>query len=190
MSAAAAGPAAPSLALLGGLEPWPFAGHVRGSLTGPQASVSWVGRLGPASDPERAWRASRALERVLRRPDAPAGDRRRVLTVLWTRLDGLSRALGSGDGGDLVLLLAARDADGVALSAVGVHTLFALRDHALHPWLAAPHPLLAPAGRPESLPGALVLESLPGWLFAWDGSGPSPAGMGLQDGFRRSGVHG
>jgi len=65
-----------------------------------------------------------------------------------------------------VLFLASRDADGFALSAVGCHTLYGLRDGALQPWLFPPHPLLGPPGAPVDRPGALAVDDLPPWLIA------------------------
>lgn len=172
------------MALTAGPEPWPFAGFVRGEVEGDGTSVAWVGHHGADRGPVAAWRASRDLERCLRSPGAPVGDRRRVLTVLWTRLHALEGTE------DLVLLLAAKDGDGVAVSAVGLRALYALRDDRLHAWVSGEHPLLGPPGLPAELPGALVLDDLPGWLIAWDGRGPSPDGLTLEQAFARCAVHG
>ena len=150
----------PQIALLGGSGAFPLAGHVRGGWDAAEASVAWVGRVQADAGPEAAWRASRTLERLLRRGGPAVGDRRRVLSVLWARLDGEELP------DDLVLFLASRDADGFALSAVGCHTLYGLRDGALQPWLFPPHPLLGPPGAPVDRPGALAVDDLPPWLIA------------------------
>ena len=175
----------PAIALHGGDEPWPLAGHVRGALTGRGCAVAYAGRLDPASDPQVGWRRGRALDAALRRAGPPEGDRRRVLAVLWGRLEAVPDLQG------LSLLLASRDASGVALSAVGIGRIYAPRDGALHTWVAGEHPLLGPPGLPAAMPGALVLGGLPGWLVATcHGSPRSLDGVGLSAVFPRCGVHG
>lgn len=176
-------PTPQALALLGGPEPWPLAGHVRGALQGAACSVSWVGRIGAAQGPEQAWRLSRRLERALTAGGPAEGDRRRVLSVMWARLEPLLPAE------DVVLLLASVDASGAALSAVGVGRLYGSLDGALRPWLAPPHPLLGPPGLQEEPPGGLVVQALPDWLFA-QVDGPDLDGTPVEQIFARCGVHG
>jgi len=178
--------APPSLALLGGPEPWPLAGHVRGALQGSRSSVAWVGRTRASAGPEAAWRASRALEQALTRAGPPEGERRRVLSVLWSRLETLEHLQ------DLVLLLAAVDADGAALSAVGLGRILGDDGGTLRSWLAPPHPLLGAPGLPERLPGVLLVQGLPRWLVALpaDLAQVPLEGRPLDPVFARCGVHG
>ena len=184
-------PTPPNLALLGGPEPWPLTGHVRGALAGPDVSVAWVGRAldtrGGPLDPQAGWRASRSLDAALRAGGSPHGDRRRVLAVLWSRLEGKAPLPG------LTLLLASRDADGVALSGVGLSVLHGVRDKVLHPWLQRPHPLLSPPGLPASVPGALVADDLPDWIIGVPDDPAltqDPTGQPVERVFARCGVHG
>lgn len=182
----------PWLALVGGDEPWPLAGHLRGSLPGSEVSVSWVGRVGLGAGPEVAWRASRALERGLRRGGPLVGDRRRALAGGWARIDAVADdVLGPGGGADLVLLLLATDDDGIALSAVGLRGLLAIDDDGcLRSWLEAPHPLFVGPGRPSKRPGALTLAAAPRWLVGAATDIDAIAGQALGDVLPRCGVHG
>ena len=53
-------------ALLGTDGPWPLAGHLHGALLDGELRVSWAGRVA-SHDPQAGWRASRSLDRALRR---------------------------------------------------------------------------------------------------------------------------
>jgi hypothetical protein len=134
--------------LLGRGGDWPFAGHFRGRL-------------------EAAWRASRAVDAALRRKGPPTADRRRALSILWARLDGVDReVLGPFGGDDLTLLLTAEDEEGGAVSAVGIGALHAVFGGRAGPWVVAPHPLLGPRGVPARRPGAMTVDHLPDWVVA------------------------
>ncbi|MFK7928861.1 MAG: hypothetical protein AB8H79_11785 [Myxococcota bacterium] len=173
----------PNIALVGGLPPWPLVGHVRGSWSGDTVSVAWAGAVCTTQGPEAGWRMSRTLERLLQRGGPASGDRRRVLSVLWARLDGEALA------DDLVLLLASRDEHGVALSAVGCTRLFGSREGVLLPWLHPPHPMLTPPGPPVERPGALALDAVPDWLIAV-ADGTDLEGLALEAVLPQCGVYG
>ncbi len=113
-----------------------------------------------------AWRASRAAHNALMRMGPVDADRRRTLSIVWARLDGVSRdLLGPNAGDGLVLLLAAQDADGLAVSAVGLRSvLSADAQGPVSTWVAEPHPLLSLSGLPSERPGALMLDGAPQWL--------------------------
>lgn len=142
---------------------WPFAGHFRGHL-GP---VSWAGCVAADAGPETAWRAARAIAMALRAGGPPQADRRRALSILWARLDGVDReALGPDRGEDLVLLLVAADPEGAAVSGVGLGGLWALWGERAEAWVTPPHPLLGPPGPPVRRPGVLTVAQAPSFLVA------------------------
>lgn len=182
----------PQLALLGGREPWPLAGHVRGSLADDGVAVAWVGRIAAEAGPEEAWRCSRNLDRALRRGGVPTGtDRGRALTALWARVDTIAEdALGPAGGRDLVLFLAARDPDGIALSGVGLAAVLGERDGVIETWIGPPHPMLGPPGRPANRPGALAVAYAPPFLIATTEGSPDVDGVELDWVLPRCGVHG
>lgn len=172
--------------LLGTDGDWPFAGHFRGAVDG----AAWAGRVAAGADLDVAWRAGRTVDTALRRPGPPDADRRRALSILWTRLDAIGReGLGPAEGGDLALLLVTWDADGAAVSGVGLGAVHAVAGERVEPWVVPPHPLLGAPGLPAKRPGALTLDALPDWLVG------VPAGEGgdLADAPRvllaRCGVH-
>lgn len=149
--------------LLGRGGDWPFAGHFRGRL-GP---VAWAGCVAAGDDLEVAWRAARTVDGVLRRKGPPTADRRRALSILWARLDGVAReALGSARGEDLALLLLAEDEEGAAISGVGLGGLYAVWGEHVQPWVLAPHPLLGAPGAPTRRPGAMTVDRLPDRVVA------------------------
>lgn len=172
------------LAVLGRPGFWPLAGAFRGELRGDGHHVAWSGFIGDEDDPVIAWKRTLELNKRLGQPGIPTGDRRRCLTVMWSRLDGLAGLE------ELVMVLAAQDTGGVAISAVGLSGLYGVHEGRLRAWVNAPHPLLGPKGLPEALPGALLADGAPKWLFGWDGSGLDPAGLPSELAFRSSGVHG
>lgn len=150
--------------LLGRGGRWPFAGHFHGGVEGGGVRLSWAGRVttgGLDSD----FRAARGADKALIGDGCPGLDRRRAIAVLWDRLIGSQAVLGSG-ALRLVVLLVAEDADGAAISGIGLHTLFAIHHGCLaEPWVEGPHPLLGAPGLPETRPGALTVESAPPWLI-------------------------
>lgn len=142
---------------------WPFAGHFRGRL-GP---VAFAGCVAATAGPEAAWRAGRAVEAALRAGGPPQADRRRALSILWARLDGVDRdALGPERGADLALLLLATDAEGTAVSGAGLGGLWALWGERAEAWVTPPHPLLGSPGLPARRPGVLTVAQAPPFLVA------------------------
>ncbi|MBW1880018.1 MAG: hypothetical protein JRI25_18205 [Deltaproteobacteria bacterium] len=149
--------------LLGRGGDWPFAGHFRGRL----GRVAWAGCVAVGDDLAAAWRVSRVVDGALCRKGPPTADRRRALSIMWARLDGVVReVLGPGGGDDLALLLTAEDDEGAAVSAVGIGALYALFGGHAEPWVIAPHPLLGPPGLPARRPGAMTVDHLPDWVVA------------------------
>jgi len=164
--------------LVGRGGPWPFAGYFVGRLDPtPRSRVCWAGRVAVGDDLELAWRATRAVRGALLRGGPIAEDRRRALSVFWTRLDGVHRSsLGSAEGGDISLLVVAEDAEGAAVSGVGLGAVHAVGpDAPASPWVSGNHPLLGHPGLPQRRPGAITVDRLPPWLVA---VAPSELGAG------------
>lgn len=181
-------PSPPQVGLLGTPGPWPFAGHLRGRRHGTGGALSWAGRIAASGGPQVGYQASRAVDAALRQV-AHTGDRRRVLADAWLALDGLRpAALGPERGADLVLLLVAVDAEGAAISGVGLDRILGGAAE-LSLWLRPPHPLLGPPGLPGAQRGALSVDSLPPWLIGVAADAPSVAGLRLQAALRACGVH-
>lgn len=181
----------PRIALAPGRGPWPLQGTLRGELRGPEAVVAWVGRIGLGAGPEPAWRASRTLERAIRRGGAPDGGARRALATLWARVDAApGDRLGPSRGEDLAMLLVARDGEGVAVSGVGLQAIVAPDHGRLRAWLAEPHPLLGVPGRPSERPGALALPALPDWLIGVPRGAPLVEDGSIDEILPACGVHG
>lgn len=179
-------------ALAGRTGAWPFAGAFTGSLSddGPMG-LAWAGRVTSGADLALAWRASRLLEHTLARPGLPRADRRHALAIAWARLDGVQRDLLGPNAGDGVsVLLIAWDAEGVALSGVGLEALYASDPgSALAPWLAPTHPLFGLPGLTTARPMALTVDSAPSSLIAVaHGDGHDLAGLAHQDALLRCGA--
>jgi len=179
-------------ALAGRTGPWPFAGAFTGTLCddGP-TGLAWAGRVTSGADLSLAWRASRLLEHPLARPGLPRADRRRALAIAWARLDGVQRELLGPNAGDGVsVLLIAWDAEGVALSGIGLEALYASDANGeLAPWLAPAHPLFGLPGLTTARPMALTVDAAPSTLIAVaHGDEHDLAGVSLHTALQRSGV--
>lgn len=174
-------------ALAGNEGEWPFAGCFRG--TSGDGTLAWAGRIAASAGPEVAFRASRRVSAALATV-AVGGDRRRVLSDAWLALDAIpTGAFGPALGGDLVLLLVARDADGAAVAGVGLEAVWAGGDGgAIVPWILPPHPLLGPPGRPGAKRGALAIDALPPWILARAADGPDLGMLSMQHALRACGV--
>ena len=176
------------MALLGRIGAWPFAGHFQGT----SGQVCWAGRVGLSGDLEQAWRASRAVQRALLRAGPIEADRRRALSVLWSRLSGVSRdLLGPGEGADLVLVAVATDEEGSAITAIGLQAVLAASaTTAASPWVQGTHPLLGEPGLPARRPGALTVDRCPPWLIGVPrGVERDPRGARLERLLPACGVH-
>ena len=154
------------IALLGRDGPLPFVGSFRGAL--PQSaggtSVSWAGRVTSGTDPALGWRAARSVSAALARKGPVDADRRRALSILWARLHTASRdVLGPNLGDGLVLALLAQDAEGIAVSSVGLAAVWSLHD-GVSSWIAPGHPMLSLPGFPSDRPGAVCVDVGPAWL--------------------------
>ncbi|MBN2800333.1 MAG: hypothetical protein JXX28_14430 [Deltaproteobacteria bacterium] len=170
----------PTPLLLGRPGPWPFAGYFRGQLVHPEGlRVAWAGRVSDGADLTVAWRATLAMQQALSRKGPIDADRRRALSILWARLDGVHReGLGPAQGADLSLLLLAEDPDGIAVSAVGLRQLLGPREGALSPWVRGAHPLLGAPGIPVARPGALTSEEAPAVLVGIGDEVDAPRSVG------------
>lgn len=176
---------------------WPLAGHVLGGRAGTSrdGEVYWAGRVGGGAPLDVAWRASRILEQALRGGARREGGARSTLQAVWEALESIVPSeLGPELGRDLSLLLAARDAEGLLVSAVGVGRVDVLNPRQggrLRPWLEGDHPLLGPPGLPERSPGALQLQAGPSWLVGtvWGEAAPDSQGEGEGALLSRCGVH-
>lgn len=89
----------------------PFAGHFRGRVTGGSASLAWAGRLKGSAAPETAWSAAERARDVL--SGLMGADRFALIDQAWA-------ALRSLEGGDLSVLLVAKDEEGLSLAACGL----------------------------------------------------------------------
>lgn len=149
---------------------WPFVGHFEGGYASASTGGTWFrwcGRVAVGRDLELAWRASRTLDRALKRGGPPDADVRRGLSILWSRLDAVRRdGLGPAGGDDLVMLALAGDAEGVGVCAVGLVELVAVGSrYAASPWVPEGHPLLGRPGFPSRRPGVLTVSDPPEGLF-------------------------
>ncbi len=146
--------------LLGDPVRLPFCGQLRLSITRGPAGLALAARVGAGEGPVPAWSAARNLESALRRGLAEAsGDRHALLHALWAALGAVpTDGLGDAAGTDLTLLALAWDADGVGVSGVGLAAVWAWRPTALQPLVSPGHPLLAPPGLPDTVPGVLTLD--------------------------------
>lgn len=152
--------------LLGRGGPWPFGGYFRGGFSHGDTQVTWAGCVTDGEDLVLAWRAARAVQAALLRAGPVAADRRRALSVLWARLDGVPRdTLGGAVGGDLSLLVVATDPDGASISGTGLGSLVAPGPTGqVTAWVDGEHPILTPPGIPATRPGALSVTEIPPWL--------------------------
>ncbi|MCK6503830.1 hypothetical protein L6R53_10590 [Myxococcota bacterium] len=156
---------APSALLLGDPERLPFAGHLRLVGLRQDAGIAVAARLGVGGLDDAAlvpaFRAARALEARLERATAGAEPgRHALLHALWQALaEAPAAELGPSAGGDLCLLALAWDAQGQGVAGVGLGAVWGRSAAGVAPLVAPGHPLLAPPGRPASLPGVLDLDA-------------------------------
>jgi hypothetical protein len=170
--------------------PFPFAGLFIDTMNGPDVTVGWSGQVAGAFDPLVAWRASRAISHALTRAGPPQANRRRALSILWARLDGVRHEeLGPMRGKDLAILLVARDDEGWAISGVGMGEVYLVDENQFRPWITGAHPLLCEPGLPARRPGALLIDELDGVLVGVRMGQPSPNGRCVADVLPRCGVH-
>jgi len=102
------------------------------------------------------------------------------LPEVAARFDGLRAAWGALEGvlgdsaaaGSVSLVMSGHDPDGVCVSGVGLEGVWAWDPGEVLTLTEAGSPLLAPAGLPDSLPGALDLQRQPAFLIG------SPVGGG------------
>ncbi len=178
-------------ALLGRGGDFPFAGHFHGVLDAPTGGtrLSWAGRVTSGADRTLAWRAARALHNALLRQGPIEADRRLAASIAWARVDGVSRdILGPNRGDGLVLLLVARDDQGIAVSAVGLSAVLSIDDGEVHSWIADPHPMLGLPGLPAKRPGALTSDEAPAWLVGVP-HGSAVPDLSVDDLLTQAGVH-
>ena len=155
------------IALLGRDGPLPFVGAFRGALPRSEGgtTVSWVGRVTSGTDPALGWRAARSVSAALARKGPVDADRRRALSILWARLHTASRdVLGPNLGDGLVLALLAQDAEGIAVSAVGLAAVWSVAADVTGSWIEPGHPMLGLPGFPSDRPGAVCVDEGPTWL--------------------------
>lgn len=138
----------------------PFIGHFRSAQSNDVLSFAAAGRVGARGDLSLAFRGARTLESALLGVRlTECADRHELLQALWQALctvDGCD--LGQESGGDLVALLAVRDAEGTGIAGSGLGGVWDWTDGELRPVVTDKHPLLNGPGRPEQLPGVLTLD--------------------------------
>ena len=148
--------------LLGDPGALPFLGHMRAQIEMPNARLWAAGRIFSGGEVVEAYEASRNLIEIIEglSIDLEAGATRHdLLRMVWEALGELSGdQLGRAQGADLQLLLAAEDAQGVGIAAVGLGMVYGRIDGELQPLVSADHPLLCPPGLPTRLPGVLTLD--------------------------------
>ena len=154
---------------------WPLAGHLRGHVGQGTNSLAWAGRVAAAADLRTAWATAGVVQRALSQTSDSDVSRRQAIVLAWERIGRIEKAaLGPLKGDDLHLLMIASDAEGIAVSAVGMGGLRAIVDGVSRPWVEGRHPLLGRPGVPAERPGALTASGGPPWLVgvAWGESMP------------------
>lgn len=169
------------LLLLGRGGRWPFAGQLHGEVEGGGVRLCWAGRVSTGGL-DTDFLLARRLHRALADPGSPGMDRRRAIAAAWDRVFACGPELAQARP---VLALTAEDADGGAISGVGLDALWAVHHGCLaEGWVQQPHPLLAPPELPEARPGALTVDALPPYLVAVGADGSTstdPRGHRAQD---------
>ncbi|TNE86009.1 MAG: hypothetical protein EP330_24035 [Deltaproteobacteria bacterium] len=160
------------LLLLGRGGRWPFAGHFHGEVREGDVRLAWAGRVstgGLDSD----FLLAKHVSRMLGQPLGTGLDRRRAVASGWERVLAFGEHLAEKR---FVLALIAEDAEGAAVSGVGLEALWAVHHGCLaEPWVSQPHPLLSAPVAPTSRPGALTVDALPPYLLSVGADGSSAA---------------
>lgn len=148
--------------LLGRPGLFPFVGQFRLSVQAHGARCSIVGRIAAGAPIEQAHTVAQRVRSVL--AAAPVGpwqrtDRHGLIRRIWQLLAEIpADRLGPAGGDDLTLLMLAQDVRGVAITGVGLAGAWAMLDGQYRALVSPGHPLLAPTGRPDGVPGVLTLD--------------------------------
>ena len=149
----------------------PFKGHFRWRHARTDRAWSLAGKRGTEQALPDAHGLARAVEAALAQTwdELPAvAARFDGLRAGWAALEGI---LGdSPAAASVCLVMSGHDPDGACVSAVGLEAVWAWSPGDALPLAAPGSPLLASAGLPENLPGALDLERAPAFVIG------SPAG--------------
>ena len=133
---------------------FPYNGHFRLRVEGFGATLYAAGRVGASRPPPEAWPAVCALHALLEQ--TTGRNRLSLLRDAWERLiDAPNDHFGASQGRDLVLLLVARDTEGIAVAGVGLGGLLGLREDGARAVVPPNHPLLGEPGLPSEPPRAL-----------------------------------
>lgn len=127
---------------------WPFAGHVRGRWAGSGVRVAWAGRIAWSALPEEAYEAADALRDAL--ATVQAETRFDAVARIWAAIAELPERWRTRE--DLSILIAAADAEGIALSAAGLTGVWVQNDSG---WVTAAlsgSPLFTEPGVPARAP--------------------------------------
>jgi len=153
---------------------FPYNGHFRLRVEGFGATLYAAGRVGASRPPHEAWPSVCALHALL--SEATGRNRLSLLRDAWERLIAAGdEPLGPGGARSLVLLLVARDTEGVAVAGVGLGGLLGLREDAARAVVPGNHPLLGEPGLPSEPPRALEPRRESPVFAAWGwGEAPLP----------------
>ena len=153
--------------ILGEDSPQPFTGAFRVFIDGVHCWLRAYGYIAVDAGVVGSYLPARRVEAAIKQATNRAlrdQDRFLLLRSMWEELQHLSAAdLGPNRGTDLCLVVAAGDADGVELSAVGVSGIWGRLPKGTRwiPIVPPEHPLLCPPGIAQSIPGSLTINSPP-----------------------------
>lgn len=163
----------PLALLLGDADRLPFAGHLRLRAEHGGVGLALAARVGPRGQDEASLRAcyetAAALREALAPALSPAVDRHEPLRRMWEALS----ALPAREDELLSLLAISWDDGGQAVAGVGLSAVLGRSRAGVASLVGEGHPLLAPPGRPQRLPGVLALD--PGTVLAVIGAPPGVA---------------
>ena len=163
---------------------WPFSGAFWGAI----GSISWAGFVGYGADPQTDWLAARHIQRHLNTMSEYQGEKKGAIAVFFSVL-GKAKCEDNANI-PIHVLVAASDAEGVAVSGFGFQSIIGCNVHASpEVWLQGDHPMLSQPRWPERPMGAMVVKQVPHHLVGLcDGEDFSWRGLQYAEWLRRCGV--